>query len=101
MHEQIYSGTNNFACKCYVFKLDALKQAKMPKEEEVDQVNQPTNILKASLEFLPVGGTRLVTGSCWNVDDMKKLQAATDEYAPAEHSVRLSKGKTMAVTKES
>ena len=53
MHEQIYSGTNNFACKCYVFKLDALKQAKMPKEEEVDQVNQPTNILKASLEFLP------------------------------------------------
>ena len=73
MHEQIYSGTNNFACKCYVFKLDALKQAKMPKEEEVDQVNQPTNILKASLEFLPVGGTRLATGSCWNVDDMKKL----------------------------
>ena len=31
----------------------------------------------------------------WNVDDLKKPQAAPDEYAPAEQSAQLSKGKTM------
>ena len=32
----------------------------------------------------------------WNVDDLKKPQAAPDEYAVAEQSAQLSKGKTMA-----
>ena len=31
----------------------------------------------------------------WNVDDLKKPQAAPDEYAPAEQSAQLSKCKTM------
>ena len=31
----------------------------------------------------------------WNVDDLKKPQAAPDEYAVAEQSAQLSKGKTM------
>ena len=93
------------ASKCFAFKLDALKQAKMPTAEEAGQhfENFPSvfanNGHRTDTQYPAKVRGWLASGSCWNVDDVKKPQAAPDEYAAAEQSVRLSKGKTMMEAK--